>query len=224
MYVHRLLLYDRMQELHRTPLKGQPAVANKERPKQHAKGIQIRPVVLRNRLRRAGLLRGQVAHRLLDLPLLPLGQLARLDDEAARAAEALERDGAVPKVREAHDARVRVDVERVGADLAVDDARLVERLEAVRRADGELEEGGEVHDVPGLGVARALVLCVPVHGEARAVYVLDLHSAAPDLTAGKEQIAWGRDALKETVGGGVWHIYVFARGGGTGSSTVGGGP
>ena len=139
-------------------------MANKQRPKQHAKGIQIRPVVLRNGLRRAGLLRGKVAHRLFDLPLLPLGQLARLDDEAARAAEALEGDGAVPKMREAHDARVRVDVERVGADLAVDDARLVERLEAVRR---ELEEGGEVHDVPGLGVARALVLCVPVHGEAR---------------------------------------------------------
>ena len=128
-------------------------MANQQRPKKHPKGIQIRPVVFRNRLRRASLLRGKVTHRLFDFPLLPLGQLTRLDDEAARAAEPLEGDGAVPKMGEADDARVCVYVERVGADLAVDDARLVECLEAVGRADGKFEEGGEVHDVPGFGVA-----------------------------------------------------------------------
>jgi hypothetical protein len=138
-----------MQQLHRAPLEREAAMTDKERPKEHAERIEIRPVILRDGLGRASLLRGEVAHRLLDLALLALGQLARLDDEAAGPAEALEGDGAVAKVGEADGPRVHVDVERIGPDLAVDEAGLVERLEGVRRAHGELEERREVD-----GIAR----------------------------------------------------------------------
>ena len=151
MYMGGLLLDDGMQELHGAPFKGQPAMTNKGCPEQDAEGIQIRPMVLRNGLGSTRLLRGKITHGLFYFPLLPLGQIAYLDNKTARTAQTLQRDGTVPKMGKADDTGMGIYVEGVWADLTMYDTGFVEGFEAVGCANSEFEKRGEVHDVPRFG-------------------------------------------------------------------------
>ena len=206
MYIDRLLLDDGMQELHSAPFKRQPAMTNKGGPEQDAEGIQIRPVVLRNGLGSTSLLRGKITHSLFYFPLLPLGQISYLDNETTRAAQTLQRNGAVPKMGEADDTGMGIYMERVWADLTMDDASFVEGFEAVGCADSEFEKGGEVHDVPRFSAGGTLVFRLSIIGGDRGGVVLDLvdldstGAGGRRSTRGEEELPWGGGVLKE----GIW--------------------
>ena len=120
MYRHGRLLHDCVEEFEGIAFEWHLSSAYEQRPEEDAEGVEIRSVILGHRLIAARLLRREIAERLLHSKLLVF--MEGIDDEGGWGAKVLEGDGPVAEVDEAHETGVGVEVERVRANFAMEDA------------------------------------------------------------------------------------------------------